>query len=130
MIEINNTTKRKVDEQFLKKIAQEVLNAEKSGKSNLSVAIVGVKKSQELNKIYRNKDKVANVLSFSEKEFGLGEIVLCPKEIEKDVKKYGILFQQVLALMLIHGILHLLGYSHSAMAKKEKHYEVLYRNRS
>ncbi|MCH8986821.1 rRNA maturation RNase YbeY [Patescibacteria group bacterium] len=130
MIEINNTTKREIDEQFLKKIAQQVLKAEKSGESDLSVAVVGVKKSQELNKIYRGKDRAANVLSFPEKEFGLGEIVLCPQEIEKDAKKYGILFQQVLALMLIHGILHLLGYSHSAMAKKEKHYEVLYRNRS
>ena len=130
MIEINNTTKREIDERSLKKIAQQVIKAEKSGESDLSVAVVGVKKSQELNKIYRGKDRAANVLSFPEKEFGLGEIVLCPQEIEKDAKKYGILFQQVLALMLIHGILHLLGYSHSAMAKKEKHYEVLYRNRS
>ena len=130
MIEVNNTTKREVDEQFLKKIVQKVLKEEKSGESDLSVAIVGPKKSQELNKIYRGKNKVANVLSFPEKEFGLGEIVLCPREIEKDAKKYGILFQQALASMLIHGMLHLLGYSHSAMAKKEKHYEALYRNRS
>lgn len=130
MIEVNNTTKREVDERFLKKIAQQVLKAEKSKESGLSVAIVGTKRSQELNKRYRGKDKVANVLSFSEKEFGLGEIVLCPQEIAKDAKKYGILFQQALALMLIHGMLHLLGYSHSSMAKKEKHYEVLYRNRS
>ena len=96
----------------------------------MSVAIVESKKSQELNKIYRGKDKPANVLSFLEKEFGLGEIVLCPQEIEKDAKKYDILFQQALALMLIHGMLHLLGYSHSSMVKKEKHYEALYRNRS
>jgi len=130
MIEVNNTTKREIDERFLKKIAQKVLKEEKSGKSDLSVAIVGAKRSQELNKRYRGKDKVANVLSFSEKEFGLGEVVLCPQEIEKDAKKYGILFQQALALMLIHGMLHLLEYSHSSMAKKEKHYEVLYRNRS
>ena len=130
MIEVNNTTKWAIDEEFLKKIAQKVLKAEKPEEFDLSVAIVESKKSQELNKIYRGKDKPANVLSFLEKEFGLGEIVLCPQEIEKDAKKYDILFQQALALMLIHGMLHLLGYSHSSMVKKEKHYEALYRNRS
>ena len=72
MIEINNTTKRNIDEQFLKKIAQKVLKEEKSQRSYLSIAIVGAKRSQELNKVYRGKEKPANVLSFPEKEVGLG----------------------------------------------------------
>ncbi|HEY4509689.1 MAG TPA: rRNA maturation RNase YbeY [Candidatus Paceibacterota bacterium] len=116
MIEVNNLTRIKISEAFLKKVAEMVLKGEKQQKKDLSVAIVGSKKAGELNKKYRKKDAVANVLSFVNPELGLGEIVLCPSQIKEDAKKYGMIFEQALAWMCIHGILHLLGYDH----KKER----------
>jgi probable rRNA maturation factor len=110
----------------LKKTAERVLRGERITGKELSIALVGARQSRALNKRYRNKDKAANVLSFSNKkesalgrveELGavegyLGEIVLCPAEIKKDAKKYGMIFERALAWMLVHGILHVIGYDH------------------
>lgn len=112
MIEVNNKTQSRVDEKFLLQVARKVLTGERRAKSGLSIALVGPKKMEELNKKYRKKDKAANVLSFFEPELGLGEVILCPHAVKKDAKKYGILFEEALAWMLVHGILHLLGYGH------------------
>jgi probable rRNA maturation factor len=112
MIEVNNTTKGHIDEAFLKTAAKTVLKREGIQETGLSIALVGPKRMRELTKAYHGKDAVANVLSFPEPEFGLGEIVICPAEVKKDAKKYGILIKEAMAWMLIHGILHLVGYHH------------------
>ena len=136
MIEVNNLTRSKVSESFLKKVAERVLQGEKQQKKKLSVALVSPKKALELNKKYRRKDKVANVLSFpvgNDKipmgvEGYFGEVILCPSQIKKDAQKYGMIFEQALAWMFIHGILHLLGYNHTKgrdlkrMEQKERMY--------
>ena len=148
MIELNNLTKEALPQTFLKRVAQSVLRQEKKSGAGISVVFTGKKRIAELNRIYRKKDKVANVLSFSfdaaqdrpfddapafakasagrqsrpMSEFGLGEVVLCPAEIRKDARKYGIPYRKAMAWMLIHGILHLLGYTHSEMTNREKQY--------
>ena len=136
MIEVNNVTRAEIDEEFLVQVAKKVLTGENRKKSDLSIALVGPKKMRELNKKYRKKDKVANVLSFPLRnaqgkliaELGLGEIVLCVQEVRKDAKKYGMIFEKALAWMLVHGILHLLGYDHAKerdakyMEKRERLY--------
>ena len=147
MIEVNNLTRSKVSEAFLKKVAEMVLKGElalrklkgKQKDTILSVALVSQKKAAELNKKYRKKDKVANVLSFpvgndkilSGVEGGLGEIVLCPSQIKKEAKKYGMIFEQALAWMFVHGILHLLGYDHikAGGAKRMEQKERMYLSR-
>jgi len=97
MIEVNNLTKLKINEGFLKKVAKKVLLSEKSDK-DLSIALVGPKEIQRLNKKYRHKDKPTDVLSFDYKESG--EVVICPQET-KDI-----------AQVLTHGVLHILGHHH------------------
>ena len=121
MIELNNLTEEAVPRAFLKKVSQSVLRQERR-KAGLSIALLGKKRMLQLNRTYRKKDKVANVLSFSIPELGLGEVILCPAEIRKDAKKYGIPYRKALAWMLIHGILHALGYTHRQMINKEKLY--------
>lgn len=118
MIEINNATRTRVAEHLLKKIGRQVLAKEKKNGKDFSVALVGEKRMRELNKIYRGKNETTNVLSFPEKEFGLGEIVLCPAKIRKDSRKYGILFKQELVRVFTHGLLHILGYSHKQMKQR------------
>ncbi len=119
MIEIRNLTRSTVPAAFLRKTAGRVLRAEKKSGMNLSIAIVGQKRMKEMSRMYKGKKEATNVLSFPIAEFGLGEVVLCKKEIAKSAKKYGITIQQAMIFMLAHGILHLLGYSHKTMEKKE-----------
>ncbi len=127
MIEVNNLTPLSgVDEKFLKGVAKIVLKGENKKEAKLSVAFIGEGRIKELNKKYRGKNKATDVLSFGE---GLNEIVICYSEVKKNAKRYNSTFKKELAQVLIHGILHLLGYEHEKgekeakkMEKKQKYY--------
>lgn len=135
MIEINNLTTVSIDKKFLRKIAKEVFRGEKVKKeAGLSIAFVGLARIKEINKRYRGKNKVTDVLSFPETEVlgekfkvgrlqkiqNLGEIIICPQQVRKNAKRYRTNFQKELTLVLIHGILHLLGYSYEKGERKAK----------
>jgi probable rRNA maturation factor len=122
MIEISNLTNRLINKKFLEKAAQKILNKEKR-KLDLSVVLVGPLRIKELNKRYRKKNKATDVLSFLYDSSG--EIVICPSEVKKNVKRLNSSFKKELIRVLIHGILHLLGYDHQKgkkMVKKEEYY--------
>jgi len=118
MIEINNLTTVSVDEEFLKKVAKKVLKGENRKEIDLSVAFIGEGRMRKLNKKYRGKNKVTDVLSFD----GLNEIVVCLREVKKNAKRFDSTFKKELARVLIHAILHLLGYNHKEMQDKEEYY--------
>jgi len=106
----------------------------------LSIALVGQGRIRELNKKYLGKNRATDVLSFGQNqkpktkkqelnELGLGEVVICLREVKKNAKRYGTTFEKELAKVLIHGILHLLGYDHEKsemeaekMEEKENYY--------
>lgn len=124
MIEINNLAKERVKEEFLKKVAETVLGKKKF---DLSVALVGQARIKELNIRYRKANGPTDVLSFSYGDSG--EIILCLPVVKQNAKKYNVSFESELARILIHGILHLLGYDHekgekgaAIMRKKEEYY--------
>ena len=128
-IEVNNLTTNPVDEEFIIRIAEEVLKEEglseriKNKKlSGLSIALLGQGRMRKLNKKYRGKNRTTDVLSFGGKE-GFWEVVVCLKEIKKNAKKYNSTFEKELARILIHGILHLLGYDHEVSEKGAKEME-------
>lgn len=127
MIEVNNITTDEIDEDFLIKIAEIVLKGEKQEKdANVSIAILGQGRMRKINKIYRKKNRVTDVLSFPNSKIlkekfkvgpiikaeGLGETVICLREVKKNAKKLDSSLEKELARVLIHGILHLLGYDH------------------
>lgn len=119
MIEINNLTTVSVDKEFLKRVAKKVLKSENRKEIDLSIVFVGEARMRKLNKKYRGKNKVTDVLSFGQ---GLNEIVVCLREIKKNAKIYDSTFKKELARVLIHAILHLSGYNHKEMQDKEEYY--------
>ena len=124
MVEINNlTTSPRTDEGFLRRVAEKVLEEENKKEADLSIALVGQGRIRELNKKYRGKNRVTDVLAFPDKEIGLGEIVICLREVKKNAKRYGLTFEKELSRVLIHGLLHLLGYDHEISEKKTKEME-------
>lgn len=120
MIEINNLTANPINEEFLKEVAKKVLEGENEAENNLSIALVGQGRIRELNKKYRKKNKVTDVLTFGE---GLNEIVICLREVKKNAKGFKSTFKKELARVLIHGILHLLGYNHEKDTKEAEKME-------
>lgn len=130
MIEIQNLNPKykKIDKKFLTECAEAVLKKEKIKESiEISVVIVVPEEIQLLNRQYRKKDKATDVLSFgsikdfySEKDFTLPEIIICPEEVESNAAEFGISFEKELANVLIHGILHLLDFNHEKGGEEEK----------
>ena len=81
--------------------------------SSITIRIVDKKESQSLNYTYRNIKKPTNVLSFLISENPLiGDIILCHPVIKNEARNQNKKIISHYAHLLIHGYLHLLGYSH------------------
>lgn len=84
----------------------------------LSVRLVDKKEIQALNLQYRQKDKPTNVLSFPcdidlpISPRLLGDLVVCSAVVNEEAKAQGKSFEAHWSHILIHGLLHLLGYDH------------------
>lgn len=120
MLEIifSNETKRKVTKSVVEKISLLTSRYEKKVSGEVEITLVGDKKIKSLNSKYRGKNKVTDVLSFSWREDGempgkfLGQIYICYPQIIRQAKDYKIAVKEEFARMLVHGLLHLVGYDH------------------
>jgi probable rRNA maturation factor len=129
MLLIKNFTKNKLNQKYLNKVAKEALKAAKFKKSvEISLVVVGEKRIKSLNKKYRKINKITDVLSFGNEEFVsmpnkiiyLGEIFICYPQAVRQAKQKNNTVKKELAILLIHGILHLLGYDHSGDYKNSE----------
>jgi len=146
-LEINNLTKTRINNKHLERVALVIKNKEKFD-NKISLVIVGDKLIRSLNKKYRQQDKVTDVLSFLYKgkiderrvDEYLGEIVICyPQAVRqalrfggpacrqgekvvraKSIKSKDVLIKDELTCLLLHGILHLLGYDHETVKGTEE----------
>lgn len=111
----------------IKKIVFAVLKQSKND-GEVSVHIVGDKKIRDLNKNYRGKDKVTDVISFAVKEGkevgmgekDLGDIFICLPQILRQAKENNISAHEEMIRMLVHGVLHILGFDHLKEAEAKK----------
>jgi probable rRNA maturation factor len=99
----------------------------------ISILLTGKKNMKKLNKKFRKINKDTDVLSFpaEEKNFFkkdlklkkkvyLGDIALSYQYIEAIIKKQNTSFDDYFKKMLIHGVLHLIGYEHDSFTKYKK----------
>ena len=87
------------------------------------LTLVFLKKTpaRKINAEFRGKDYATDVLSFDSLDpSSLGELVLCSQVLKKQAKEHDLSFQHELGYMLLHGVLHLLGYDHERSAKEAK----------
>lgn len=80
---------------------------------SLSLVFIGEKKSAELNRSYRGKNKSTNILSFP-LDKKTGEIFITLKLIKKESKLFGRKPDNFVAFLFIHGLLHLKGMGHGS----------------
>ena len=137
---IKNFTKQKLNQKYLNKIAEETLKIVKFKKSvEISLVITGEKRIRSLNKKYRGIDNATDVLSFGNDAVNktaknktvkfinppddiarLGEIFICYSQAVKQAKQKKHSVKKEMAILLIHGILHLLGYEHKEDYEKSE----------
>lgn len=126
--------KRKIEKLF--DLAGQVLNEDFSN-ANVSINFVGETEIRNLNKKFRDVDKVTDVLSFpnldkkpneklekfaAEKIDGilfLGDIVICKKKAKIQAKEFGHGLKREICFLALHGLLHLLGFDHIEKADEK-----------
>jgi len=135
-IHIEEKFKDRVDEEWVRKIAQQVLKAESVAPPyEVSIVFTDSDTVQRLNRDYRGVDAPTDVIAFhmlSQKETSppfvlppdgvtrLGEVIISYPEAMEQAKEQGHSVEQELALLIIHGILHLLGYDHEKPEEEAK----------
>lgn len=122
-----------VETGWMRRIVEEVLAAERPGEPFVvEIVIAGDELLRELNRNFRGIDEATDVLSFSGIEepvsedktpvkfvmppgvpVHLGEIVISYPRAEAQASQAGHSVEQELATLLVHGLLHLLGYDHA-----------------
>lgn len=114
---------RKLPGRRLKKIALAILGLLGQAEAELSLVLIGNSEMRKLNAKYRRKDYPTDVLSFP-MEAGapsatrlLGDVIISVEKAREQAKQRGRTPDQELATLLIHGIVHLLGYDHERSAK-------------
>lgn len=125
----------RIDDDSIKQKTEKILSDLSCEESELSILFVNDNKIQKLNKEYRGIDRPTDVLSFSmdEGEGGginpwlLGDVIISLETAARQAEEKGHSLEKEVLILLIHGILHLLGYEHEnspeyakVMEKKEK----------
>lgn len=123
----NNQKKIKIDRRKIRSTIIRLLKYLDCSDKEISFSFVDDKTIQQLNKQYRYKDKPTDVLSFSlgEGEFGninpdvLGDIVISVETAAANASKNSVSLKEEIDFLIIHGLLHLLGYNHENTTKEE-----------
>lgn len=101
----------------------------------ISMTLCGRTKIKTLNRKYRHKDYVTDVLSFpiyenlrpdkrtkgkNLPEMELGDLVICKEKAKSQARQFNISYEQEIVHLAVHGFLHLLGFDHEISAREEK----------
>lgn len=126
-ISIENEYGYKEDYSYLEKVVQIALEEEKVQNAILTIVFVDEARIQEINRDYRNINRVTDVISFAFEETQdyvcdayrfLGEIYICIPKMEAQASEFGHSSKRELSFLVVHGVLHLLGFDH--MKKEEE----------
>ncbi len=120
MIEINNQSRSQINLKLVQKISEKFLKHFHHSSYDVSIAFVGDRKIRKLNKVYRGIDRVTDVLAFPGEGKFLGEIILNYAQIKRQAKRFDNTPKQELIFILIHGLLHLLGYEDKTKKGKDE----------
>ena len=125
-IHIRNLQKRQVNQRFLRKIISQTLKSESASEDKeVSLALVSNEEISKLNERFRGARGITDVLAFplggefvSTKNL-LGEVVISVDKAEEQARRERHSLKNELALLTVHGVLHLLGYTDKEKEKKE-----------
>jgi len=116
MIEaVNRQRKIKVDTQLWETFAERAAHAIGKKGSSATIAFVSDKTIRQLNRQFRGIDKATDVLSFPAADSdnrNLGDIAISVETAATQAKENGLTFDEEVAQLILHGLLHLAGYDH------------------
>jgi rRNA maturation RNase YbeY len=115
------------------------------GQDSVAIRLINDREMARLNETYRNKEGTTDVLSFPAEErrwpsdlrralkklrdAQLGDIAISPVVAKRNAKRYGRTLTEEMQILILHGILHLLGYDHETDRGEMEHVELRLRRR-
>src|SRR5690606_12682401 len=110
---------------------KKIISVKKPKVLHVSLLICGEAKIKELNREYRGKDKVTDVLSFpahedlrksrlETDELFLGDLAICHQQTKRQAREFKIGYFDEFIHLFFHGVIHLMGYDHEISLKEEK----------
>ena len=118
----------KVDARKIEQQIGKVLTSLDCNEHEISILFIGDQRIRHLNNQFRGIDLPTDVLSFPQILAGeleipgtliLGDVAISLETARCQSEKHGLSFEEELTLLLIHGILHLLGYDHEISVQEE-----------
>ena len=127
-IEIENLYGYDQDYDYLNQVIDLTLEVEKIENAVFSVIFVDEAKIQEINREYRGVDRVTDVISFAFEDSidvsydfrFLGDIYICIPRMKEQALEYGHSEKRELSFLVVHGLLHLLGYDHQTEEEEKE----------
>jgi probable rRNA maturation factor len=109
-------------------VAKEILRDLGYQKWEISILLVDDPQITEINKTYLHRNRPTDVISFSQIEGAfshlntrlLGDVVISLETAQRQAQEDNTTLQDEIAFLLIHGMLHLLGYDHEGSGKKAR----------
>lgn len=118
---------QKMEEGAVICVNQEDIDAERV---EISLTLVDAEEIQQLNRDYRNVDKVTDVLSFpqyddlnelpEDGEIMLGDVIICRQRAEEQAEEFGHSVEREMVYLFVHSVCHLLGYDHMEDDEKDE----------
>ncbi len=124
-ITVINETNEYVDTALLNKVADYALNSENVDNGVVNIIIVDNDRIKCINKNYRSIDRETDVISFALEDDDtfielpirvLGDIYISIDKVKSQASDYGHSEIREICFLVVHGILHLLGYDHMNIA--------------
>jgi len=115
-------------------LAENILKAAGTSQSDLSLLLVGDRAMRRLNRRYRRKDRTTDVLAFPARKISsrltphasrftsslLGDVVMSLPQAARQAKQAGHSLEREVAVLITHGLLHLMGYDHERSAREAR----------
>jgi probable rRNA maturation factor len=137
-VKLTPTQKRKLDKwldmagDVIKYLfTKKIISDSKINNIQVSLLICGDARMRQLNRSFRNKDKVTDILSFPahedlrKKKFNepvlfLGDLAICHPQTKRQANEFEISYMDEFIHLFFHGMIHLMGYDHEVSLSEEK----------
>jgi probable rRNA maturation factor len=135
---INHQNRVRVALPPLEKFARQLRREVRLNGREVSICLVSDAEMARLNKTFRGKRGPTDVLSFPENAKGalrrgslksLGEIAIAPMVARRNAQRFGRTLPEELRILILHGVLHLMGYDHETDSGQMERRERLLRRR-
>ncbi|QRN41278.1 MAG: rRNA maturation RNase YbeY [Neisseriaceae bacterium] len=109
--------------------------SEECSYATIGLLLCGVSQARYYNRVYRDKDYATNILSFPlalhEESRLRGDLIICPEVVQREAHEQNKILRSHYAHLLVHGVLHLMGYEHveddEAEVMESKEISILHR---